>query len=77
MYLIFQIPQKHPKLIKFNQIKQPALPHTSSSKRISAQIIMKIHRNPAEAGNPDVSYLPNPSKTPQIKYQNNYLDSLK
>ena len=63
--------------LKIYHIKQPALPHTPNSKRISAQIIMKIHRNPAIACNPDVSYLPNPSKTPQIKYQNNYLDSLK
>ena len=69
------IPMYH--LLQTYQIKQPALPHTSNSKRISAQIIMKIHRNPAITGNPDVSYLPNPSKTPQIKYQNNYLDSLK
>ena len=63
--------------LKIYHIKQPALPHTSNSKRISAQIIMKTHRNPAITGNPDVSYLQNPSKTTQIKYQNNYLDSLK
>ena len=52
--------------LEIYQFKQPALPHTPNSKRISAQIIMKIHRNPAEADNPDVFYLPNPSKHPKL-----------
>ena len=54
MYLSFQTPQKYPKLIKntrnsskipqIYQFKQPALPHTKSSKRISAQIIVRLTR---------------------------------
>ena len=52
--LTFQTPQKYPKLIKntrnsskipqIYQFKQPALPHTKSSKRISAQIIVRLTR---------------------------------
>ena len=52
--------------------------HRDSTKISDSDVSQKrIHRNSTKSCNPDVSYLPNPSKTPQIKYQNNYLDSLK
>ena len=43
---ILQIYQDLSKSLKIYQFKQPALPHTKSSKRISAQIIVR----PARAG---------------------------
>ena len=48
MYLNFPNPSKIPetpqKHLQIYQKKQPALPHTKSSKRISAQIIVRLTR---------------------------------
>ena len=50
--------------LEIYQIKQPALPHTSNSKRISAQIIVKYIGTPQKQAipmYPTLKIYPNPS----------------